>query len=103
MDLDRSGEEFLAVSRLFRDSMSSDSNIASISRVQNNDMRLIFELQRRSLQKKVTGPPRSMSWNAKTMERWAFHAPGCGARAGKEAPVAAPWESILQARKSLLQ
>ena len=30
------------------------------------------------------------------MERWAFHAPGCGARAGKEAPVAAPWESIVE-------
>ena len=96
LNLERSGEEFRAMERLFFYSMKSDSQIGSIKRVQNNEMRLIYELQRRSLQKKVTGPPRSMSWNTKTMERWAFHAPGCGARSGESAAAAAPWECIIE-------
>jgi len=54
LNLERSGEEFRAMERLFFYSMKSDSQIGSIKRVQNNEMRLIYELQRRSLQKKVT-------------------------------------------------
>jgi len=30
------------------------------------------------------------------MERWAFHAPGCGVRSGESAAAAAPWQSIIE-------
>ena len=49
--------------------------IDSVQRVENNDMRAIYDLQRRVLEKKVTAPPRSRTWNPATMERWAFHTP----------------------------
>ena len=80
--------------------------IDAVQRVRNNDLRAIFELQRRALQRKVTAPPRSLPWNPRTMEAWAFHAPGPGAEkdhhqegsssAPPGAARAAPWESIVE-------
>jgi hypothetical protein len=70
-----------------------------IQRVQNDEMRLIYDLQRRALEKKVTAPPRSREWNAQTMERWAFHAPGCRAASAQDADsggAAQPWECIVE-------
>jgi len=97
VDVHRGGEEFETVKAQFSNSVSmSDMIIKSIQRVQNHEMRLIYELQRRALEKKVTGPPRSMRWNPHTMERWAFHAPGRG-RDDEDAPGAAtPCESIVE-------
>ena len=76
VDLDSTGEEFRAASSRFTASMPApDLQIAKIQRVQNDDRRAMYDLQRRALEKKVTAPPRSMIWNSRTMERWAFHAP----------------------------
>ena len=76
VDLDRKGEEFRAASSRFTASMPGQHvRIDNIQRVQNDDRRNMYELQRRALEKKVTLPPRSMIWNSRTMERWAFHAP----------------------------
>jgi len=99
VDLHRGSEEFQAALAQFSDSsLMSSLTIKSIQRVQNDERRLIYDLQRRALEKKVTAPPRSMRWNPRTMERWAFHAPGCGrGRVGEDASGAAlPWECIVE-------
>ena len=99
VDVHRGGEEFQAVLTKFSDSASmSNLEIKSIQRVQNEERRLMYDLQRRALEKKVTAPPRSMRWNPLTMERWAFHAPGCGqVRPCEDGPGAAlPWECIVE-------
>lgn len=75
IDLDQSSEEFRAVKAQFTRSMPASMNISSIQRVQNDTMRIIFDMQRHALEKKVMAPPRSRAWNPRTMERWAFHAP----------------------------
>ena len=76
VDLDHDCEEYNAVLAQFRKSMPPLSiKISSVQRVQNDEMRMIFDLQRRALEKKVEAPPRSRPWNPRTMERWAFHAP----------------------------
>jgi hypothetical protein len=113
IDLDVLGEEYRAVVAQFHKSMPAGSmSIASIQRVVNHEMRMIFDLQRRAVEKKVEAPPRSRPWNPRTMERWAFHAPGCG-RSHPGAPArqhatpgnswgaaanvaASPWESIVE-------
>ena len=74
VDLACVGEEYRAASSRFSKSLPG-LHIASIQRVQNDDRRVIYDLQRRALEKKVTAPPRSRVWNIRTMERWAFHAP----------------------------
>jgi hypothetical protein len=99
VDLHCGGEEFQAALAQFSDSaLMSSLTIKSIQRVQNDERRLVYDLQRRVLEKKVTAPPRSMRWNPRTMERWAFHAPGCGrGRVGEDASGAAlPWECIVE-------
>ena len=77
VELSVDGEEHASVSSRFFHSMKAVSGVKidSIQRVQNNDMRVIYDLQRRVIEKKVTAPPRSRPWNPATMERWAFHAP----------------------------
>ncbi len=77
VELSVDGEEHASVSSRFFHSMKAVGGIKidSIQRVQNNDMRVIYDLQRRVIEKKVTAPPRSRPWNPATMERWAFHAP----------------------------
>lgn len=78
VDLDARGEEYRAVCSRFTASMPSpDIRIAHIQRVQNDDLRCIYDVQRNALEKKVTRPPRSSTWNTHTMERFAFHAPVC--------------------------
>ena len=91
------GEERAAVASRFLASMRAvrGVRIDAVQRVRNNDLRAIFELQRRALQRKVTAPPRSLPWNPRTMEAWAFHAPG-RSRAPPGAARAAPWESIVE-------
>ena len=74
VDLACMGEEYRAASSRFSKGLPGQ-HIASIQRVQNDDRRVIYDLQRRALEKKVTAPPRSRVWNTRTMERWAFHAP----------------------------
>jgi len=76
IDIDANCEEYRAVVTQFAKSMPTLTlMISSIQRVQNHNLRLIFDLQRRALEKKVEAPPRSRPWNPSTMERWAFHAP----------------------------
>ena len=76
VDLACMGEEYRAASSRFAKGLGLPGlHIASIQRVQNDDRRVIYDLQRRALEKKVTAPPRSRVWNTRTMERWAFHAP----------------------------
>jgi hypothetical protein len=91
------GEERAAVASRFLASMRAvrGVRIDAVERVRNNDLRAIFELQRRALQRKVTAPPRSLPWNPRTMEAWAFHAPGPSS-APPGAARAAPWESIVE-------
>jgi hypothetical protein len=77
VELSVDGEEHASVASRFFLSMKAVSGIKidSIQRVENNDMRVIYDMQRRVIEKKVTAPPRSSPWNPATMERWAFHAP----------------------------
>ena len=77
VELSVDGEEHASVASRFLLSMKAVSGIKidSIQRVENNDMRVIYDMQRRVIEKKVTAPPRSSPWNPATMERWAFHAP----------------------------
>jgi len=76
VDLDARGEEYRAVCSRFTASMPSpDISIAKIQRVQNDDLRCIYDRQRNMLEKKVTRPPRSSTWNTHTMEGFAFHGP----------------------------
>ena len=76
------------------------SRLQSLHRVFNQDRRLIFDLQRRALEKRVSDPPRSRDWDARSMEKWAFHAPGARGQANSaghgDSAVAAPWESIVE-------
>ena len=72
------GEEFASVSSRFHESMlalAGGPKIHCIQRVENHEMRALYDLQRRVLEKKVTAPPRSMTWDCKRLEGWAFHAP----------------------------
>jgi hypothetical protein len=78
VDLDPLGEEYRAACTRFMASMPPTGIIIfKIQRVQNEDLRCIYDLQQRALEKKVMGPPRFLAWNTRTMERLAFHAPVC--------------------------
>jgi hypothetical protein len=78
VDLDPLGEEYRAACSRFMASMPPiDIGILKIQRVQNDDLRCIYDLQQRALEKRVTGAPRFLAWNTHTMERLAFHAPVC--------------------------
>ena len=92
VQLAESGEEYRMAEAQVRKSMSaSDLTIQSIHRVQNDELRICYDMQRRSLEKKVLARS-GRSWNTRTMERWAFHAPG----ERKEAGQAEPWECIIE-------
>ena len=84
MHLSESGEEYRMAEAQIRKSLSaSDLQIQSIQRVQNDELRICYDMQRRSLIKKVEARSKDLarsSWDPHTMERWAFHAPGRGAR-----------------------
>ena len=78
VDLDPLGEEYRAACSRFMASMPPiDISILKIQRVQNDDLRCIYDLQQRALEKRVTGAPRFLAWNTRTMKRLAFHAPVC--------------------------
>lgn len=72
--LSSSGEEFASIASRMRKSMPL-ADIHCIQRVQNHDMRALYDLQRRVLENKVTAPPRRLHWQCKRFEGWAFHAP----------------------------
>jgi hypothetical protein len=78
VQLEATSEEFKAVLHECRKSMPTlhPSDVVSIERVQNNDLRSMYNLQLRNIEKKVTKPPRSWQWT-NTMEGWGFHAPVC--------------------------
>lgn len=78
VDLDPVGEEYRAACSRFMASMPlTGISILNIQRVQNDDLRCIYDLQESALKKRVTGAPRFLAWNTRTMERLAFHAPVC--------------------------
>jgi len=75
--LPSTGEEFASVSSRFNESMlalTGGAKINCIQRVENHEMRALYDLQSRVMENKVTAPPRSMTWDCKSMEGWAFHA-----------------------------
>ena len=93
MHLSESGEEYRMAEAQIRKSLSaSDLPIQSIQRVQNDELRICYDMQRRSLIKKVEARSKDLarsSWDPHTMERWAFHAPG------RDMSVPEPWECIV--------
>ena len=75
VDLEARGEEFRAAQYQGGISMPTlPPYVIGIQRVENDDRRVMYDLQLRHVKNKVMKPPRSTAWTH-TMEGWGFHAP----------------------------
>ena len=77
VDLEARGEEFLAA--LYQGGISMPTlptYVIGIQRVENDDRRVMYDLQLRHVKNKVDKRQTSTPWTH-TMEGWGFHAPVC--------------------------
>lgn len=75
VDLQARGEEFRAALHQAKISMPTlDPYVKSIQRLENDDRRLMYDLQVRHVKNKVEKRPRPTPWTH-AMEGWGFHAP----------------------------